>query len=289
MTEPSSAQSPGAAPQRISGQRPLRGVRTLFTPFERLPSGISLGVSVGVTAAILVAWAIVSYGELVNPLFLPTPTKLVAGIIEMNNLGTLFPDIGISTYTITVGFVAAAVLSVPIGILMGTVSAVEAALEAPIGFIRYLPVTALIPLFILFIGIGIEAKIALIFYGTFFMLVLLIADLAANIRKELLETAFTLGCSRWSAIRRVVLPACMPGIVDSLRVSLGWAWTYLVVAELLASNQGLGYMILQGMRGLKTERIYAGILIIGVLGIIFDRAFRILHDRLFPWSERANR
>ncbi len=289
MTELPSVQPPGTQPAQVGSDRPLRGVSALFTPFERLPPRMSLRVSVGVTAAILVAWAIVSYGALVNPLFLPTPTKLVAGIIEMNSLGTLFPDIWTSTFTITVGFVVAAILSVPVGILMGTVSSVEAALEAPIGFIRYLPVTALIPLFILFIGIGIEAKISLIFYGTFFMLVLLIADLAANVRKELLETAFTLGCSRWSAIRRVVLPACMPGIIDSLRVSLGWAWTYLVVAELLASNQGLGYMILQGMRGLKTERIYAGILIIGVLGIIFDRAFRILHDRLFPWSERANR
>lgn len=268
-------------------RRPER--RSWLQPYVRLSdrkyqivSGVSL-------IAIFGLWAVLSYGEVVRPLFLPTPTAIVESIIEMYEAGTLLPDIWTSTLTITLGFVIAAITAIPFGILMGTFHPMEAASNAPIGFIRYLPVTALIPLFILFIGIGLEAKIALIFFGTFFMLVLLIQDLSSNVRRDLLETSFTLGTTAWRSITRVVVPAVMPGIVDALRVSLGWAWTYLVVAELLASNQGLGYMILQGMRGLRTDRIYAGILIIGLLGIVSDSLFRLLHDRLFPWSERASR
>jgi NitT/TauT family transport system permease protein len=178
-------------------------------------------------------------------------------------------------------------MAIPLGILMGTFQAVEAMLEPPTAFTRYLPITALIPLFILFIGIGPISRIAIIWFGTFFQLIVLVADVTANVPKELLETAYTLGISRRRVLTKVLLPATLPGIFDNLRVTLGWAWTYLVVAELLAANKGLGYMILQAMRGLKTPRIYVGILIIGGLGLVSDRLFRYLHNRLLPWSERA--
>ena len=128
----------------------------------------------------------------------------------------------------------------------------------------------------------------MIFYGTFFQLVLLVADVSANVRKDLVESAYTLGIGRGAVLGKVLLPASLPGIVNNLRITLGWAWTYMVVAELLASNEGLGYRILQSMRGLRTDYIYAGILLIGLLGIFFDRLFRYLHIRLMPWSERAN-
>jgi NitT/TauT family transport system permease protein len=238
-------------------------------------------------AILAVAWSVATYGGFVNPLFLPKPTDIIRAVVEMYQEDTLLADIWKSSSIVLTGFALAAVLAIPVGILMGTFKAVEAALDPPVGFIRYLPVTALIPLFILIIGIGDVSKISVIFYGTFFQLVLMVADVAANVKKDLLQTAYTLGIGKAKVLRKVLLPAMMPGIVDNLRISLGWAWTYLVVAELLAANSGLGYMILQAMRGLQVERIYAGILLIGVLGIIFDRVFKTLHTRLFPWSERT--
>ncbi|MDQ4143483.1 MAG: ABC transporter permease [Actinomycetota bacterium] len=236
---------------------------------------------------ILGGWSVATYGGFVDPLFVPSPSAIVAAIGEMHQQGTLFTDIWVSTYVVVTGFVIAAAVAIPIGILMGTFASIEAALEPPVGFIRYLPVTALVPLFILLIGIGDVSKISIIFYGTFFQLVLMVADVAAMVKKEMLHTAYTLGIRKRQVVRKVLLPATMPGIVDNLRITMGWAWTYLVVAELLAANSGLGYMILQSLRGLRTDRIYAGILLIGLLGIIFDRIFRILHSSLFPWSERA--
>ena len=258
-----------------------------FQPREPISTGAYRVIAVTVMVLILGGWSLATYGGFVDPLFVPSPTAIIAAVGEMYEQGTLFPDIWVSSYVVVTGFVLAAVIAIPMGILMGTFSSVEAALEPPVGFIRYLPVTALVPLFILLIGIGDVSKISIIFYGTFFQLVLMVADVAANVKKEMLHTAYTLGIGKLQVIRKVLLPATMPGIVDNLRITMGWAWTYLVVAELLAANSGLGYMILQSMRGLRTDRIYAGILLIGFLGIIFDRFFRITHSRLFPWSDRS--
>lgn len=264
-----------------------RGLSWYFRPRERIPAGIYLRISSGVGALIIALWLIATYGGLVGSIFLPSPTNIFNAVVEMIRQGTLFQDTLVSIYVIMVGFFVAAIMAIPLGILMGTFSAVEAMFEPPIAFTRYLPITALIPLFILMIGIGEVSRVSIIWFGTFFQLIVMVADVTAGVPKELLETSYTLGISRKRVLTKVLLPATMPGIFDNLRVSLGWAWTYLVVAELLAANRGLGYMILQAMRGLKTPRIYVGVLIIGLLGLISDRLFRYLHNRLFPWSEKA--
>ena len=164
------------------------------------------------------------------------------------------------------GFLLASVLAVPLGILMGSFKVVEAFIEPITGFMRYLPVSAMIPLLILWIGIGIEQKIAVIFIGTFFQQLILIADVSARVSKDLIDVSYTLGASRRQVVTRVLFPACLPGVMDNLRVTMGWAWTYLVVAELVAANSGLGYMILNAMRGLFTDVIILGIVVIGILG-----------------------
>jgi NitT/TauT family transport system permease protein len=189
-----------------------------------------------------------------------------------------------SSYRVLAGFLLAAVIGVPLGLLMGTFKTVEALVEPLVGFIRYMPASAFIPLFILWLGIGDVEKIGIIFVGSFFQLILMTAVVASSVPKEMLETAYTLGAGRLQVIRRVLLPASLPGIMDTLRIIVGWAWTYIIVAELVAAESGIGYMILNAQRMLQTGSIIFGILSIGMLGIMTDYAFKWLHRWLFPWA-----
>lgn len=280
----------GTVPQK---QGPLRRgfvsrLGRFFYPLEPISPRLYRRVGVLVIVLGLGLWAGVSYGGLVNPTFVPTPTAIVDSIVELYQQGILFRDILASLTVVMTGFVLAALVSIPLGVLMGTFRMVEAIIEPWVGFIRYLPVVALIPLFIVFVGIGTMSRISVIFYGTFFQLVLMVADVTSNTKKELVESAYTLGISRRAALTKVLLPSSLPGIVDNLRITLGWAWTYLVVAEIMAANKGLGYLIIQSLRGFRVDQIWTGILLIGFLGMIFDRMFRLIHDRFFPWSERSN-
>jgi len=167
---------------------------------------------------------------------------------------------------------------------MGTFKAVEALVEPLVGFVRYMPASAFIPLFILWLGIGDVEKVAIIFVGSLFQLILMVAVVASSVPKEMLETAYTLGAARLQVIRRVLLPASLPGILDTLRIIVGWAWTYIIVAELVAAESGIGYMIINAQRMLQTGSIIFGILAIGFLGIVTDYLFKWLHRWLFPWA-----
>ena len=232
-------------------------------------------------------WCVLTYGGIVPSLFVPTPSAVVwAGVQEARD-GTLWHDAQASLSVIVTGWVLAVLAGLPVGVLMGAFKVVEAVVEPMVDFVRYLPVSALIPLLILYIGIGTAEKIAVIFIGTFFQLVLLVADVTAHVPREQLDVSYTLGASRGQVIRRVLLPATLPGVMDTLRITMGWAWTYLVVAELVSADRGLGYQILNSMRGLFTDRIFLGLAVIGGLGLAFDLTFKWLHRRLLPWSPKA--
>ena len=128
---------------------------------------------------------------------------------------------------------------------------------------------------------------AVIFFGTFFQMTLMVMDVTKNVSQELIDTSYTLGVSKRSVFWRIILPASMPGIMDTLRITFGWAWTYLVVAEIIAASSGLGYMIMQSQRFLKTANIIVGILVIGVIGILIDLVFKWLYKRLYPWMGKG--
>lgn len=237
---------------------------------------------------IFALWALLSYGGLVQPAyFLPTPTQVLTTAWRMLLDGSLVDNASASIFVIGVGWALAAALAVPLGILMGSFQLFEALFEPVVDFIRYLPVSAMIPLLILYIGLGPEQKIAVIFIGTFFQLILLVADVAAHVPKDLLDSAYTLGASRWRVVTHVLVPATLPGVMDNLRITIGWAWTYLVVAELVAAEKGLGIMILESQRGLRTDKIFVGLVTIGLLGFFSDFAFKLLHRLLLPWSPRV--
>jgi NitT/TauT family transport system permease protein len=260
-------------------------LENLLSPREPIPKGLYFILVLSSFTFFLILWSILTYGGFVDPLFLPSPGKVFqAGVDLFSELG-FTTDILNSVYRVMMGFIIAAIIGVPIGLVMGTFKIAEALTEPIVGFIRYMPASAFIPLFILWLGIGDVEKIAIIFVGSFFQLILMVAVVAKNVHKDMLETAYTLGAKRFHVIRKVLLPASLPGIVDTLRIIVGWAWTYIIVAELVASASGIGYMIISSQRMLRTGNIIFGILTIGMLGLITDFFFKWLYNRLFPWVE----
>ena len=148
-----------------------------------------------------------------------------------------------------------------------------------------MPVPAFTPLVMVWVGIGEEAKVTLLFIGIFFQLVLMTADDAMSVSEDLLNAGYTLGATNWQTVTKILIPAMLPRSLDTLRMMIGWAWTYLVVAEMVAASSGLGYSIMKAQRFLKTYAIFTGILVIGILGLITDRVLYMLNKKLFHWTE----
>ena len=269
--------------ERIDG--PSWALKDCLNPRAPIPRGLYVVLSLGGFAGLLIVWFLLTYERFIDPLFLPSPGRVFRAGLDLFLVLGFTTDILNSVYRVMAGFLIAAVLGVPLGLLMGTFKAAEALVEPIVGFVRYMPASAFIPLFILWLGIGDVEKVAIIFVGSFFQLVLMVSVVAKNVRTDLLETAYTLGAERFQVIRKVLLPASLPGIVDTLRIIVGWAWTYIIVAELVASASGIGYMIISAQRMLRTASIIFGILTIGTLGLITDYFFKWLYLRLFPWVE----
>lgn len=266
-------------------ERAPRRLEDFLSPREPIPRSLYLILALSSFAFFLILWSILTYGRFVDPLFLPSPGRVFQAGVDLFLEFEFMTDILNSVYRVMMGFVIAALMGVPIGLMMGTFKVAEAFTEPVVGFIRYMPASAFIPLFILWLGIGDIEKIAIIFVGSFFQLVLMVAVVAKNVHKDLLETAYTLGAKRFQVIRKVLLPASLPGIVDTLRIIVGWAWTYIIVAELVASASGIGYMIISSQRMLRTGNIIFGILTIGMLGLLTDFFSKWLYNKLFPWVE----
>lgn len=189
-----------------------------------------------------------------------------------------------SIVRVTGAFLLSVVIAFPLGVASGQIPRLEKLIHPLFGFTRYLPVASLVPLCILWFGVGDAQKIAVITIGVVFQLVLLLAYDSASVPKDLIEAGRTFGLKRKEIIRRIVIPSAMPDIWDHLRISAGWAWSYLVLAELVAGNRGVGYFVVQSQRYLQTDHVFAGILFIGILGVITDVIFRVSATRLFRWQ-----
>jgi NitT/TauT family transport system permease protein len=271
-----------AAVPAVTGRRYLE-------PKEPIPRFVAYALSLASAAVVIGIWSVLSYTGIVEAFFLPSPSTVAQSLYDMFAHEDFIADVWASASRILLGFLIASVVAVPLGIAIGSYRVVQAFFEPGIAAVRYMPASAFIPLLIIWFGIGNNEKVAVIFIGTFFPLTLMVADVSANVSKELLNISYTLGASRWQVFRRVLLPACWPGVIDNLRIGIGWAWTYLIVAELVAASTGIGYVILTASRFGETEKIVGGIITIGVLGLLTDGFFRWLYRALFPYAERVAR
>ena len=185
-----------------------------------------------------------------------------------------------------VGFLLATVLAIPIGVLIGTYRFAEAAIEPLVDFVRYMPVVGFVPLTIIWIGLGDTQKFAIVFIGTFFQEVLLVMDNTKRVPRELVETGYTLGMKDAGILRSIIMPSAAPAIWDTLRISLGWAWTWIVLAELVAAASGLGYRINAAQRFFNTDTIIGYLIVLGILGLITDQSMKFVGRVAFRWAER---
>jgi NitT/TauT family transport system permease protein len=230
------------------------------------------------------AWGYVTLGGHVSKTFLADPLTMVEEGYDLLTKHGFLGDIGITIWRVLGGFALAALVAVPLGILMGTYKPIEAFLEPFVSFARYLPASAFIPLLILWAGIGELQKLLVIFIGSVFQIVLMVAVTVTGVRRDLVEAAMTLGARDRGIVGRVLIPASAPDIAEILRLVLGWAWTYVIVAELIGSSSGIGHMITDSQALLATGQIIFGIIVIGVIGLISDFLFKWGNRRLFPWS-----
>ena len=229
-------------------------------------------------------WGWATFGGYVSKTFLANPlTMLQEGVELLVKHGFLF-DIGMTIWRVVGGFVLAAIIAVPLGVLMGAYKPIEAFLEPFVSFARYLPASAFIPLLILWAGIGELQKLLVIFIGSVFQIILMVTVTVGNTRRDLVEAAYTLGASDRGIINRVLLPSSAPEVAEILRLVLGWAWTYVIVAELIGSSSGIGHMIVDSQALLATGQIIFGIIVIGLIGLVSDFLFKAFNAWLFPWK-----
>jgi NitT/TauT family transport system permease protein len=262
-------------------------LQTYLTPKRSIPRSTVLALGVAGFVVIVAFWWLVAFLT-DNVSLVPFPQSVAPAWVDMVQHQGFLADIGWSTFRIVAGFALAALVAVPLGLLMGSFEIVRAFFQPPINAIRYMPASAFIPLLILLQGLGETEKLTVIWIGVFFQLVLMVMDIARRVSSEMLNVAYTLGASRWRVFRNVFLPATFPEVVDALRITIGWAWTYLIVAELVAAQAGIGFVILVEQRYFRPDRIIAAILTIGVLGLITDFLFAVYHRWAFPYVERVH-
>lgn len=264
---------------------PAKKQRSVFWKVRGdIPPRLYYGMVILSIAVPLLAWSILTYGGLVNPLFVPSPTDvLVRGYASLQS-GELLTDVTASLSRILLGFLVSAVLGVPIGLLIGTFKTMEGLLEPILGLMRYMPAAAFIPLVILWIGLGESSKVVIIFLGTFFYNVLMVADAVKFVPSDLIRVSYTLGATEKDVFFRVIFPATLPNIIDALRINIATAWNFVIVAELIAASSGLGYRILMAQRVLRTDQIFLGILVIGLIGLAIDFLFKLVFRLVVPWA-----
>jgi NitT/TauT family transport system permease protein len=214
----------------------------------------------------------------------PTPVETWDATVRLWNEGVLAGDVWASNRRILIGYSISMAFAVVLGILMGSLRAVDSFLEPPIGFFRYVPATALVPLMLFWLGIDETPKITLIVLGSVFFNILMVADVARGVPRALINAAYTLGAGRLTVLRRVILRHSVPGIIDVARINLAAAWSILVVAELLAAEEGLAFRIVRAQRFRQVDEMFALLIIFGIIGVASDLFLRWLRNRVARWA-----
>jgi len=257
---------------------------------------VDKGVFKDESANMLTAGKVMPEGKPANPIYLPAPHEVLKALYtgfttapEQRDGKWLHESLWHSIQIIFWGFFISSLIGVPLGILCGTYSAVSRLNEPFIEFFRYLPAPAFGALAVAILGIYDGPKIAIIVIGTLFQQILIIANTTRKLDYSLLEAALTLGTSKFKLMMHVIIPGILPELYRDQRILLGWAWTYLIVAELIGTSSGITWFITQQARYQHFDNVYAAIIIIGVIGLGGDLILAWLGKRLFPWDRSANK
>jgi NitT/TauT family transport system permease protein len=253
---------------------------------EDIPQRLYLYLTISSILFPLFLWGLITAFGNIDPKFLPSPQLVFKAFTELWSTGELLKDIIASLWRVCVGFLLAALCAIPVGILMGSFASIRALLEPIFALVRYMPAPAFIPLLILYLGIGEEPKITLIFIGVFFFNSLMVMDTVKFVPKDLIETTYILGGNRWQTLTQVILPYVLPGIIDACRINLAAAWQLVIVSELIAATEGLGRRISVAGRFLRTDEIFVGLIVIGIIGLIFDLVFQYILKITCKWAEQ---
>jgi NitT/TauT family transport system permease protein len=253
---------------------------------EDIPQPLSAALVITSIALPLGLWWLITTFVAIDPKFLPSPAQVLAAFGRLWDTGDLVKDTVASLWRVGVGFFLAAMFAIPTGVMMGSFASIRALLEPLFGLVRYMPAPAFIPLLILYLGIGEEPKIALIFIGVFFFNSLMVMDTIKFVSKDLLEATYMLGGNRWETLLQVIFPHALPGIIDACRINLAAAWQLVIVSELIAATEGLGRRISVAGRFLKTDEIFVGLFVIGAIGLTFDLLFQYLLRVSCRWSSQ---
>lgn len=216
--------------------------------------------------------------------FLPSVEQVVGRLVFLFREKGFLGDVLISCMRIFGSFFAASAIAVPLGIAMGCFSTIRILVNPTVSGWRYLPAASFIPLLLVWFGPTETAKMGLLFLGVIFFLVAMVLDNTAAVQREFIEAALTMGAKRWRIVTGVVVPAAAPAIIDSMRNMIAVGWTYLVIAEIVGAQDGIGAVMMRSGRFLHVDTIMAGILMIGVLGVTTDILFRFGAYLLFPWN-----
>ncbi|WP_237212645.1 ABC transporter permease [Ruegeria lacuscaerulensis] len=278
QTRPALAQSHPAPTQRARRQR-------IFEFKKDIPGSWAIFLGLSVWVLFFGIWEIAVLNEWTNPILLPGPGKVLSALYTLFVNDGFFNDVLISVWRVVFSFALACAVAVPLGLLMGTFRVVEAFFSPFVSAWRYLPAPSFIPLLLMWFGAGDMQKLSLLFIGVLWFLITLIMDHVKAVPSDLIRTAMTLGGSRVQILRTVVVPASLPNIMIAMRQMLAVSWTYLVIAEITAADAGIGAMMMRAKRFLHVDQIMAGILVIGILGLMFDFLLRQLYRVAFPYLE----
>lgn len=264
----------------------MKKKNSLFVIGKEPTRGLGLTISVSVFVVLIAIWAVSTTAGWVSPIFLPSPQAVIQRMWSLWQNGTLATDIQVSLYRIAVSFVLSSVMAILVGVIAGCYGFWKAATEPLMDFVRYMPVVAFVPLTILWSGTGDLQKFLIIWIGTFFQQVLMVMDAVKRVPQDFVGLGRTLGLNDRKILLRIIMPSAFPAIWDALRITLGWAWTWLVLAELVASTSGLGYRIVLSQRFFQTDTIIGYILLLGLFGLVTDQLMRAAERVLFRYNAR---
>lgn len=238
---------------------------------------------------LIALWYLITSMGWAKPMILPPPHAVFHSAADLLSSGKLVEATLISLRRIAIGFVLAMAIGGTLGLCAGFFRSIRMLLQPPASFLRYIPPTAFVALFILYFGIGEGYKIAVIFAGNIFFIFAMTMDAVDQIDRRYLEMRHVTGENRLGLFQRVILPAMAPRMLEIARVNISGAWIFLVVAEITGSDGGLGFLIAQAQRFLRTEELFVGIITFGIIGLLTDLLLRLLGRWLFPWDQASQK